>query len=602
MKKGGYLLFGILCAALLTSPSAASAFALCEGTPCAVILSWSDNPSATQTFSWRDAGGQPECVQVIPQIQYAKTGFSGASVLSARCSDISQDGSGAWHYEVTATGLTANTAYVYRVGSDGNWSEARNFTTADPDGKNLSFVYMGDVQPETDIEEEFADWGALAKAAYTRNPEIAFGLLGGDIVSNGTSLREFDCFLENAESVFADVPLMATNGNHESNFAGTGKPELYLNVFAFPENGPDGFKEEFYSFDYANCHVLVLNSWIYSGEQKLTDSDYAAVNTWIANDLATSTADWQIVVTHVPVYALHSDTTAAALKENWAPIFEKYGVDLVLVGHQHVYSRSYPMYGGRVDYANGITYIMGDAGQKFYGSADETFSARTIYDTATYQLVRIDGDSLTVQTFDAGGEELDFCTVMQRAYVPGFSDVAAGSWYAGYVDCVMGQGLFDITGPDTFGPDEPMTRAMLAEALYRLAGSPAVSAAAPFADVPDSASYADAVAWTFGNGVVNGTSETAFSPDGSITREQMAAMFYRYAVNFAGRDISAAGDLSAFSDGNSVSGWAADSMRWMVGAGLVNGTDAAALMPQGTLTRAQAAAVLTRFMEGDVAA
>ena len=509
--------------------------------------------------------------------------------------DISLDDSGAWHYEAAATGLIPGTSYCYRVGNSNGWSEAARFTTADAGTNAVSFLYMCDIHIGIGSD---AVWKDLLDGAYASNPDIAFGMFGGDIVDNGTNIGQWDTLLSDSSSVFSKISLMPANGNHESNFIG-GKPELYLNIFTLPQNGPDGFQEEFYSFDYANCHVLVLNSWIYSGEQMMTDSDYAAVNTWIANDLATSTADWQIVVTHVPVYALHSDTTSMALKENWAPIFEKYGVDLVFVGHQHVYSRSYPMYEGRVDYDNGITYIMGNAGQKFYDSADESYSERTIYNISTYQLTRIDGDRLTVQTFDADGHELDYCTVMQRGYVPVFSDVAADSWYEKYVKHAIENGLFDITGTDTFSPDAPLTRAMLVEALYRLAGSPAVMATAQFADVPASAPYADAVAWAYEEGVVKGTGVMTFSPGDSITREQTAAMFHRYAANVAGADISAEGDLAAFADGDSVSAWAVDSMRWAVGTDLMNGTGATVLTPQGNSTRAQAAAILTRFMEGD---
>jgi len=149
----------------------------------------------------------------------------------------------------------------------------------------------------------------------------------------------------------------------------------------------------------------------------------------------------------------------------------------------------------------------------------------------------------------------------------------------------MEAGLFDLTGADTFSPNAPMTRLMLAQALYRLSGSPAVSGKGPFVDTTD-----PAVVWAYEQGVVTGTSSDTFEPGGAITREQIAAMLMRYA-SLSG-DAAAQGDLSAFPDRAAVSAWAEEAMAWAVGEGLINGTGAGALEPQGTATRAQVAQIL----------
>lgn len=461
-----------LAAALLTG----MASAVDEG-PGQVLLSWTGDPATTMTFTWRDDSRGEETVQVVPEIQYEKTGFESAAEFSAVCKDVSLDGSGAWHYEATAVGLEPGTAYAYRVGGENAWSGTGTFTTGGADTETLTFAYMGDVQTANDIAAEYALWGDLIEALYERNPGLSFAVLGGDNVNSGISLEEFGLFTENAGRVFSSVPLFSTVGNHESNFIG-GKAELFLDWFAFPENGPEGFEEEFYSFDMANCHILVLNSWIFSGEQPLTDGDYQRVNDWIAADLAISTADWQVVVTHVPVYQVHSDTTAVKVKENWAPIFEQYGVDLVFEGHQHVYSRSYPMYQGKIDDENGITYVMGVSGSKYYDSADETFAARTVYNTANYQMVQIDGGTLTVQTLDGAGNELDFFSVMQR--------------------------------------NVSVTRGEYIETLWRAAGSPMPKGSSPFTDTA-----APAVVWAYESGLVLGCGGGRFDPESRITDWQI---------------------------------------------------------------------------------
>lgn len=474
-KKAKVLKYAAIALALsLSLPLSALA---AEGAPHNVLLSWTGDAATTMTVSWRDGSGESDVLQVVAQSEYDRTGFETAVELAAVCHDISLDGSGAWHYEVTATGLASATTYVYRVGNADGWSAVHSFTTDDSAADTLTFAYMGDVQPANDSAEEFALWGELAQSMIEYAPELSFAVLGGDIVNSGISMEQFDLFASNAEAVFSSVPLFATPGNHESNFIG-GKPELYLDYFAFPANGPEGFEEEIYSFDAANCHIISLNSWIYSGEQPLTDADYERVSDWLKADLAASTADWQIVVTHVPVYAVHSDTTTTKLKANWAPIFEEYGVDLVFVGHQHVYSRSYPMYQGRVDYENGVTYIMGVSGSKFYDSADETLAERTVYNTATYQLVRVDGDTLSVQTLDTDGNELDYVTVMQR--------------------------------------EGTKTRLAYLNALWEAAGCPEPTVDSPFSDTEDAA-----VIWGYETGLVIGCPGGVFRPDEIMTGWQI---------------------------------------------------------------------------------
>ncbi|MBR5228979.1 MAG: fibronectin type III domain-containing protein [Firmicutes bacterium] len=455
-----------------------SATAFAGEDPQGIALSWSDDTATTMTVSWRSGIQSDQKLQVVSEVEYADSVFENSIQIEAKCKDVSLDNSKQWRYEATVTGLDENTSYVYRVGSEYCWSSEKVFTTADSQTESITFMYMGDIQPVNDTKAEYAAWEKLTETAYQLNPEINFGILGGDIVGSGISLEQFDVFRESAESVFSEIPLMAVNGNHESNFAGSGKPELYLDVFSLPENGPEGFKEEFYSFDYgADCHVTGLNSWVYSGEQGLSDAQLDAIDRWVEKDLATSSAKWKVVVLHNPVYAVHSDTTADLIKVNWAPLFDKYGVDLVLEGHQHVYSRRSPIEEGKVDYGNGITYIMGVSGSKFYDSADETRAEKTVYNTSNYQLIKIDGDTMTVQSMDASGNEFDWCSVNQR--------------------------------------EMTLTRGEYIDMLWRAAGSPDAGNS-PFID-----DKSKAAAWAYENGLILGYGGGVFGPDDNITEEQM---------------------------------------------------------------------------------
>ena len=190
-------------------------------------------------------------------------------------------------------------------------------------------------------------------------------------------------------------------------------------------------------------------------------------------------------------------------------------------------------------------------------------------------------------------------TVVPAPLVPWinpFSDVKKGDWFYDSVAFVMQNGLFSGTGDSAFSPNVPMTRAMLVTVLHRLAGTPAVAAANSFSDVREGQWYTDAILWAAGCGVAEGCGSGLFGPNDPITREQTAAILYRYAVR-SGGGVFVAGDLGRFKDAGGVSDWAADSVRWAVGRGLLRGKDDGVLDPQGAATRAEVAAVLQNFME-----
>ena len=177
-----------------------------------------------------------------------------------------------------------------------------------------------------------------------------------------------------------------------------------------------------------------------------------------------------------------------------------------------------------------------------------------------------------------------------------FTDVKSGDWCYDAVKYVYENGLFAGATDTTFSPDASMTRAMLVAVLYRMEGSPAVTGAGAFTDVTGGKYYTDAVAWASANKIVNGVTATAFAPDTPITREQMAAILYRYA-QYKKYDTSKTADLSAFTDASAVGDFAADAMKWANGSAFITGTTATTLSPKGTATRAQVATILMRYHE-----
>jgi hypothetical protein len=179
-----------------------------------------------------------------------------------------------------------------------------------------------------------------------------------------------------------------------------------------------------------------------------------------------------------------------------------------------------------------------------------------------------------------------------------FGDVSANAWYADAVAFASGHELMSGTSETDFAPDASMTRAMLVTVLHRLEDEPA-AAGEDFFDVRAGAYYAAAVTWASANGIVMGTGDGNFAPGTAITREQLAAILYRYAVSL-GLDTSTRGDLAAYTDAEAVSSWAKEATAWAVGAGLITGRAnpvGTELAPGGTAPRAEVAAILERFIE-----
>ena len=176
-----------------------------------------------------------------------------------------------------------------------------------------------------------------------------------------------------------------------------------------------------------------------------------------------------------------------------------------------------------------------------------------------------------------------------------FADVPASAWYYNAVEYVYENGLMSGVSGGRFAPDDTLTRAMLVQTLYAMEGRPA-AASAGFADVASGDWYASAVNWAAANGVVSGVSETGFGPNNALTREQLALILYRFA-QYKGYDVTGTSDLTAYADGSSVSGWAAEAMSWAVNAGLISGVGGNQIAPTGTATRAQVAQILMNFCE-----
>ena len=177
-----------------------------------------------------------------------------------------------------------------------------------------------------------------------------------------------------------------------------------------------------------------------------------------------------------------------------------------------------------------------------------------------------------------------------------FVDLIPTSWYHEPIDYVLKRGIMDGMTDNMFGPEVTLTRAMVVTMLYAMDGKPSISNLSPFNDVVATDWFVNPVVWAADNGVVSGYDDGSFRPTNPVTREELATMLRSYA-QYRNKDTSASGDLSAFVDQSTVSGWAAESVSWAVGHGIINGRSGNRIAPKGTATRAEAATMFTRLCQ-----
>ncbi len=218
--------------------------------------------------------------------------------------------------------------------------------------------------------------------------------------------------------------------------------------------------------------------------------------------------------------------------------------------------------------------------------------------TAGHHYIAAENTSCTVTAL-SDAAYLSVCgnydTVLNGVTYTPFIDIVSTSWYADAVLYAYQNGLVNGMTEITFEPSTTVNRAMLATLLFRMAGVEETPADAGYTDIPPGKWYSDAVNWANAAGIVNGYPDGTFQPSGTLTREQLAVILYRYTANYLCLTTPLDGDLSQFPDADKAHGYAADGLSWAVGIGLIKGRDTGLLDPLGNATRAEIATVLQRY-------
>lgn len=333
------------------------------------------------------------------------------------------------YHSVTFTDLLPDTLYAYRVGNGDIWSEWFHFRTASQEPKPFSFLYVGDAQ---NFVLEL--WSRLIREGYRQDPNADFIIHAGDLINNAHHERQWHEWFTAGGWIHSMLPSIATPGNHEFQPL---RPEDWVKglrqlsaqwqpQFTLPENGIDSLealRETVYYVDYQDTRIISLNSTNYQEEQA----------PWLEEVLASNDKKWTVVTFHHPLFSASERRDNEALRAAWKPILDKYRVDLVLQGHDHSYARgrAEPFGENVVSGVNardltGTVYVVSVSGGKMYKlrpNAWEDFDGavqdRGAENTQLIQLINIDGDKLTYQSFTATGQLYDaFDLIKQGKGVP----------------------------------------------------------------------------------------------------------------------------------------------------------------------------------------
>lgn len=361
--------------------------------PDRIILTWPGDPATSQAVTWRTSDAVKEARAEIAPAEPSPDFTRDARMWPAASEPLLTESGPALCHSVVFTGLSPNTLYAYRVGSEEGWSEWFQFRTAEAGPAPFSFLYFGDAQSRT-----LEMWSRVIRAAFAAAPDARFLLHAGDLVDDGDDDTMWGEWFRAGGWIHATVPSVPAIGNHE--YAGDDTPPAHWRAqFTLPENGIAGLEETNYFIDYQSLRVLVLDS-----NARLEDQAR-----WLEETLRANPKKWTIATFHHPIWSATTERDNVELRDLWKPLFERYGVDLVLQGHDHTYARGRNVAGagdlpaGR----DGPVYVVSVSGRKMYDLPERSWWDRAAENTQLFQVISIDGDTLRFEAFTSTGRPFD---------------------------------------------------------------------------------------------------------------------------------------------------------------------------------------------------
>jgi hypothetical protein len=416
--------------------------------PIAIAMSFYGSPKTNRSFAWYTSYEKPQnapanatdsIVEVVSaDKEFGSTGvkrFVGkpeeTRILNLKITN-STNGSFISH-KVLADDLIPGTAYKYRVGSDGNWSNIGSFTTEAENENKYEFLYMTDSQGSN--TQDYEVFSNTLRQGLEHYPDSKFMVMTGDEVDAGSLESQWLDYFGKTQDMLMKLPLMAAVGNHEGPYN-----DNYYYHFNYPNDSiknplPPG---SVYSYDYGDAHIMVLNTMDIGWDDRQKESFKQQVE-WLKKEVAETDKKWKVVAFHKAIYSLGNhalDSDILDMRKMLYPVFDELGIDVVLQGHDHTFMRSYQMYNnepvadvkknedGNALNPDGTLYMINNSsGTKYYDlkdGVDRYYAA--VYEQPyqpIYSGIRMTENSFTIESYKSGQDKpFDTYTIVRNDNKP----------------------------------------------------------------------------------------------------------------------------------------------------------------------------------------
>ncbi len=553
-------------------------------------------------FCWYSSTGNSYCyVQVEKASEMMGSAFSKSSTSFS--GTVSSSSSGYLSNKVTVTGLVPQTEYFYIVGNGSSFSSAYSFNTRNSSSYNAIFISDAQIGASGNISNDTAAWKSTLSTALGNFDNTSFILSAGDQVDY-YSESEYDGFL--ASPLLRNIPVVPTVGNHENISSSPLNSYHYYEPNESSEYGltPAGGD---YWFRYGYTLYMVLNT---------NNTDVSEHDAFMGQALTTnSDVGFTVLMFHQSIYsaAEHStDSSIVSLRNSLYPVIDKYHIDLVLSGHDHCYTRTYPMCEGtarksqtndsqgRIANPTGTIYITAGSasGSKYYDmkTTTETYAAvRMQLYTPTFSNITVSGNILTVSTFRVDTmKEIDTVSIVKNTS-SGFVDVPSNAWYTPAVEFIAGKSITTGTGNATFGPNAALTRGQFMVLLMRAYGiTPNSNSTDNFADAGNTY-YTSYLATAKRLGIAQGSGSNKFQPESNISRQDMFVLLYNALKTMNKLPSTNSSSIKSYSDEDQIASYAKTAINVLTVDGTVSGSSGK-INPTVSSNRAQMAQLLYNLL------
>lgn len=383
--------------------------------PRRIILNLTENPSTSVAVNWQDrietSRGyvQYTVERVNPDFEDSvKTIYAKQETITYKDDDTKKDTTLKF-YSATIDNLSPSTKYVYRVGDSIHWCEWIQFTTAGTPDDKYSFIYFGDAQ--NNIKSK---WSRVIRQAFMTCPDAGFLYHAGDLINRDCSTKEWDEWFYSGSFIHSMVPSVMTPGNHEYGRGMILDPQWDAQ-FNLPKNGPENHKERVFYSDYNNLRIISLDADLMDESNESLESQ----KRWLETVLSNNPQKWTVLTLHFPFYSTKENRDNPKLRENFKPLIDKYGVDLVLTGHDHAYGRGMHTIESSIPGQQSNTmYVVSVSGPKQYDLSDKSWMTRKAGNTQFYNIIMIEGDTLNFKAYMVNGDLYDEFDLIKKEGKP----------------------------------------------------------------------------------------------------------------------------------------------------------------------------------------